>query len=739
MKIDLTEAGVGGFSPAPSTQSHDPLGGLNPRAVPDALVTLGPWLEYVDLVLQGLLLWQQNNEEDRLNMAGLLLSPDALAETLARPTGLPYWLRQPGTVPWLERVQVPPVEGRLAEVVERFGLTPFETQVLVLGVLPLLDTRYDMLIAYLQGEGKVTWPGIDLALMLFSTNTAERMAHRLTLCSRSGALLREGLVSTIERNGRASGSSEAVYLRLDAAVFHFLCGEPAITLQTGLSEAARWDVPLNGVALCEGAWSACAKQLQQVCFSPLRGGATPLVLLLGGQGRAALMGQLAREAGRPMLVLALEQLPTETSAAWTVLRAVLRAVRLYAGVLILRGWTDGREEHRVLLDRLEPYLVHHGQPIVCLVSPDNAGSVWPGMARLSITLPPRGAKDERALLQEGLPPKGAAHDWDWDGLLRRTGVDPDGLAQTWQEAQGYRLLRDPAAPLTERDMQQALQIRGQQHFGQLAQRVRPRRTFDDLIAGADLTTHLREILAAIRQREGVLERGFDRKVGYGTGISALFYGESGTGKTMAAEVLAGELGLDLIRVDLSTVVNKYIGETEKNLSKIFDLAVADTGVLLFDEADALFGKRSEVKDAQDRHANIEVSYLLQRLEQYPGLVVLTTNNRAHLDAAFTRRLTFMTRFDTPDAVLRERMWRAIWPADIGVDDDVDWGHWAAMTELTGAGIRNVALLASWQASEHHRRVSHADIERAVRRELGKTGRIMLPVSGGKARVSHGNP
>ncbi|BEM90368.1 ATPase (plasmid) [Serratia marcescens] len=729
MKIDLTDTGVGRFLPTSSPQSHDP--DLNTRGVADALVTLGPWLEYVDLVLQGLLLWQQDHEEDRLNMAGLLLSPGELAENRIRPTGVPYWIRQPDTVPWLEGVQIPPVEGRLAEVVERFGLTSFETQVLVLCVLPLLDTRYEMLMAYLQGEDKVTWPGIDLALMLFSTSTAERMAHRQTLCSRSGALLHEGLVSTLERNGRPSGSCEAVYLRLDAAVFHFLCGEQANTLRIGLGDAARWDVPLKGGALRDGAWSACAKQLQQVCFSPLRAGEpTPVVLLLGGQGRTALMGQLAGEAGRPMLVLELGQLPTEIAAAWTVLRAVLRTVRLYAGVLLLHGWADRNEDHHLLLSRLEPYLVNHGQPIVCLVSPDNAGSLLPGMARLRITLPPRAAQDERGLLQ-GLAQDVTTHDWDWEGVLRRTRVDPDGLAQTWQEAQGYRQLRDPKAPLTQQDVQQALHVRGQQHFGPLAQRVHPRRTFVDLIVGADLEVHLREILVAIRQRERVLEHGFDRKVGYGTGISALFYGESGTGKTMAAEVLAGELGLDLIKVDLSTVVNKYIGETEKNLAKIFDLAVADTGVLLFDEADALFGKRSEVKNAQDRHANIEVSYLLQRLEQYPGLVVLTTNNRSHLDAAFTRRLTFITRFDIPDTLLRERMWRAIWPADIGVDDDVDWSHWAAATELTGAGIRNVALSASWQASEHRRTVTHEDITRAVRRELDKTGRIMLPVPGRK--------
>ena len=402
-------------------------------------------------------------------------------------------------------------------------------------------------------------------------------------------------------------------------------------------------------------------------------------------------------------------------------------MRLYAGVLLVQGWADGEAKHPEQLNALTSHVRHHGQPIVCLVTQEDAGKVWPGIPRLSIVLPPRATRDDERLLQAGMATETGAEDWDWTGLLRRTRIDPDEVTQTWQEMQGYRLLRDPEAPLAECDLQQALRIRGQQQFGELAERVHPHRTFDDLIVSPELTVALREILAAIRHREAVLERGFARKVGYGTGISTLFYGPPGTGKTMAAEVLAGELGLDLIRIDLSNVVNKYVGETEKNLSKIFDLAVADTAVLLFDEADALFGKRSEVKDAHDRHANIQVSYLLQRLEHYPGLVVLTTNNRGHLDDAFTRRLTFITRFEEPDVTLRERMWRSIWPSDIQVDDSVNWAQWAAATDLTGAGIRNVALLASWLAAEAQRSVTQADIERAVRLELSKMGRFMLPM------------
>ncbi|MBU3895410.1 ATP-binding protein [Serratia rubidaea] len=724
MSTDLTDIyeGVGAPPPARGQKAQAPTGSMTHE---EALADLGPWLEYVDLVVQGLLAWQQQHPEDRFHLAGMLLPPEALAAQRHQPCGQPYWSRQTSAAQWLDGLAPPPVRGRLADVVARFGLTPFEVQVLVLAALPLFDARYTAIFAWLQGDEQALWPGIELALRLFSATPAQRVANRLMLSSRPGALLRHELVCRTGRNGQGAIRSSAPYLRPDEAVYHFLSGEPADTLRIGSDAVAWWGHAPAGAPLSRGAWARCAYDIERLCFHP--GGArlpTDLLLLQGGPGSETLVAQLAGESGSPLLVLDLARLPTEVSESRALLRAALRAVRLYAGVLLLREWRAGAARHHEVLRALEPCLAEQAQPVICLVSAGEAAEVFTGLSRLHITLPPRTVQDDVRLLQDA----GPATDWDWDWaeMLGRARVDPDALGQLWQEAQGYRALRAPQGSLTQQDLQQALHLRGQQQFGGLAQRVSPRRTFDDLIVDANLQTYLREILAAIRQRETVLARGFSHKVGGATGISALFYGESGTGKSMAAEVLAAALGRDLIRVDLSTVVNKYVGETEKNLAKIFDLAVADTGVLLFDEADALFGKRSEVKDAHDRHANIEVSYLLQRLEHYPGLVVLTSNNRAHLDEAFTRRLTFIARFDAPDAALREQMWRDIWPSQVSVDADVDWAQWSTLTELTGAEIRNVALLASWLAAEENRAVSQADIVRAVRRELGKTGRIMPP-------------
>lgn len=714
MKSDWNEDAVHGSELTAESDVHN-----------DAIVSLGPWLEYVDLVLQALLNWQREHEEDYLDMETMLLLPQEDGGAVWSQSGsLPYWLQQAKQAPWLDGLQIPPPRGRLAAVVNRFGLTQFETQVLMLSALPLFNARYSTIIAYTQRDSAVMWPGVELLLTLFSTSHTDRIANRLTLFSKNSPLLRHQLVLASAGNGNHAAEK---FLRLNEDVFHFLCGEPAGTLDIGPEESVHWLRATTDTPLREGTWATCADQLDRLCFAA--DAPMPLLLLQGGHGREALVTQLAETASRPVLKLDLARLPDDESEARQLLYAAVRAVRLYAGVLLIDNWAAGTGRHAALLHALEPLLVGYGQPVIALVNEEGAGEVFPSLPRLQMTLPLRAMEDDVRLLSSYLSGMTDNAQWnaeqDWETLLRRTQIDPDALSLIWQEAQGHRLMRAPAAGMEMSDLRQVLHLRGQQQFNGLAQRIRPRRTFDDLIVSDKLAEQLREILAAINHRNTVLDQGFSHKVGYGTGISALFYGQSGTGKTMAAEVLAGALGVDLIRVDLSAVVNKYIGETEKNLSRIFDLAIKDTGVLLFDEADALFGKRSEAKDAKDRHANIEVSYLLQRLEQYPGLVVLTSNNRSHLDNAFSRRLTFITHFEAPDETLRERMWQAIWPAQIRVDDNLDWAQWAAATDLSGAGIRNVALLASWLAAEAGRPVGQSDIARAVLRELHKTGKFML--------------
>jgi SpoVK/Ycf46/Vps4 family AAA+-type ATPase len=235
---------------------------------------------------------------------------------------------------------------------------------------------------------------------------------------------------------------------------------------------------------------------------------------------------------------------------------------------------------------------------------------------------------------------------------------------------------------------------------------------------------LLELCAWTRHRERVHEAwGFRRRLGLSLGLTALFSGPSGTGKTLAAEVIAGDLGLDLYRIDLATVVSKYIGETEKNLSRVFEAAQDSGAMLLFDEADALFGKRSEVRDAHDRYANIEVSHLLQRMETYDGVAVLTTNRRRDIDEAFMRRLHFAVEFPLPDAEHRRRIWEAIWPADTPRDPAVDPEALARRFELPGGNIRNIALAAAFLAARDGQVVTMAHVLDATRREYRKLGTL----------------
>ncbi|QID17620.1 ATP-binding protein [Nitrogeniibacter mangrovi] len=252
----------------------------------------------------------------------------------------------------------------------------------------------------------------------------------------------------------------------------------------------------------------------------------------------------------------------------------------------------------------------------------------------------------------------------------------------------------------------------------LAQRIDARAGWSDLILPDAQRRTLEQIAVHARHRLRVHhDWGFADKGERGLGLATLFAGESGTGKTLAAEVLAHELGLALYRIDLSAVISKYIGETEKNLRKVFDAAEDIGAILLFDEADALFGKRSEVKDSHDRYANIEVSYLLQRMEAYRGVAILTTNHKAALDSAFSRRLRFVVNFPFPDAAQREAIWRGVFPAKTPVEG-LDFGKLARLN-VAGGHIRNIALAAAFMAAEAGTPVTMALLHRAARLEIAK--------------------
>lgn len=286
--------------------------------------------------------------------------------------------------------------------------------------------------------------------------------------------------------------------------------------------------------------------------------------------------------------------------------------------------------------------------------------------------------------------------------------------------------RDPEnTRVTLKDLYEACRLHSNQKLSLLARKITPKYTWENIVLPPDRLEQLREICNHMKYRGRVYDEwGFDEKLSLGKGLSVLFAGPSGTSKTMAADIIAGELGLELYKIDLSTVVSKYIGETEKNLSRIFAEAETSNSILFFDEADALFGKRSEVRDSHDRYANIEIGYLLQRMEEYEGVVILATNFRKNMDEAFVRRLHFTVEFPFPNESDRRRIWEGIWPQDTPRDSGLDLEFLAQRFQVTGGNIRNIALSAAFLAADDGGIVHMGHLMRATQREYQKMGKVI---------------
>jgi ATPase family associated with various cellular activities (AAA) len=331
---------------------------------------------------------------------------------------------------------------------------------------------------------------------------------------------------------------------------------------------------------------------------------------------------------------------------------------------------------------------------------------------------PNGA-EQADLWQHALGPSANG---DVDGHVRRL-VNQFDMGRSAIEAASAIALREAGGDRHEAAGQLWETCRGQSRarLDDLAQRIETDAGWDDLVLPEQAMHILREIVTQVRQRSRVYDDwGFAARSSRGLGISALFFGSSGTGKTLAAEIMAGELRLDLYRIDLSQVVSKYIGETEKNLRRVFDAAEEAGAVLLFDEADALFGKRSEIRDSHDRYANIEVSYLLQRMEAYRGLAILTTNMKQALDPAFTRRIRFVVQFPFPDEEQRAEIWRRIFPAETPTEHlDVDL---LSHLNVAGGNIRNIAMGAAFLAADEDTPVGMTHVLQAARAEYAKLER-----------------
>ncbi len=452
----------------------------------------------------------------------------------------------------------------------------------------------------------------------------------------------------------------------------------------------------------------------RVLVQRLSADAPSLTSVVGGRASEALATALyaVATAGRNGLVVAAEVLADGVPAARVAAESVLRNA-----VVVVTGDTAGIPAHR--WEAFATVVVLGSHPVLDDDAPHDVGS---------LEIRSSGARSVGSHLLDVLHSNGVeVSPSDRARLARWEHLDYDDigrLASTLSARMTGRRLAGESTQVTSGEVTSvSIGLLGH-GLARLATPLDTSADWTQLVLPGDLREQLAELIAQAAGRTQVLEdTGFGAQPGQPRGLTAVFAGPSGTGKTLAARLVAGELGLPLYSVDLSAVVSKYIGETERNLEAVFAAAEQTDAVLLFDEAEALFGKRSEVQDARDRYANLEVSFLLQRMERYDGVAILATNLLGHFDDAFARRLSFCLHFPYPDEALRAQIWRAVWPSRVNLAADVDLDAIADRHPLSGGHIRNIALAATHLSRSRGTDVDDACIRRGVEREYAKLGQL----------------
>lgn len=595
----------------------------------------------------------------------------------------------------------------LDHVAAAFGLDEFERLVLLICAGFEFDPDFGRLCAQAFENGPA-YPTFGLAAAVLPGGRAEAFLSgaplrywRLIELS-SGTSLTSCPVHLDERiMGHLLGSDE-----LDSRLAGIVHVAPPV--RTAFPSQARLGVEVS--IAWQRSWDDAAPQTIQVS-----GADADLV--------RSVSAHAAHRLGLALLVAEADTLPAEPRELDGLARLWWREAQLEPRLLVLDcrridyAETARSSAIRRLLDAIHmPVLVETGAP-----------QPLDSRRQVQFRVPALDAVEQRELWLDELEMDGEITESHLDRIVSQYRLPAAEIAAVAAEMKA-RAASGQATDLGD-SLWIACRVHARPRLGGLAQRIEPRARWDDLVLAPAQLAVLHLIALQVTKRYTVHDRwGFGQRTSRGLGLASLFVGPSGTGKTMAAEVVAGELGLDLYRIDLSQVVNKYIGETEKNLGRIFDAADAGAGILLFDEADALFGKRSEVRDSHDRYANIETGYLLQRMEDYRGLAILTTNMKEALDAAFMRRLRFMVEFPFPDASMRAEIWRRMFPPETPISD-LDFERLSQLN-ASGGSIRNIAINAAFLAAGDEESVSMQHILAAARLESVK---LQHPLTSGEIR------
>jgi AAA+ superfamily predicted ATPase len=661
---------------------------------------------------------------------GFYVSEEQVQRALHAPVAEPLMASRPAAPVLPEWDRIAADNPRWAWLRDRYDLTEAELDIVLIALGPDVDRRYEQLYAYLQDDVSARRPTVNLVLDLLTAAPAGRLGA-MQIFAADGPLVSHHLVSLRADRRADDPPLIARLVAVDEQITATLLGLRGLDHRLGAS--CRVVTPPSGTSgRVRGEQDRRLAGLESLLGSAW--GRTPVRLCFHGPpgtGRRRTALALSDRLGRPVLLVAGSLLAHEPVAAPDLLRLALRQAEL--------------DNALVYLEDADALLQMPGQPgpgILVAALAAHPGAVVLGTAQawrpspreplgvIGVPFSSPGASDRRRIWRREVSAAGAsAAPGDLAAVGDRFRLSARQIRDAALTAAGEAKLGRPprsssAIRLTRRDLFSVARSQSGHELTAFARRVRPVHGWDDLVVPEEAHRQLRELAARVEHRTLVMDEwGFGARLPGGRGVTALFAGPPGTGKTMAASVIAAELGLDLFAIDLSTVVNKYIGETEKNLSLVFGAAADSDAILLFDEADALFGKRSEVRDAHDRYANVEIAYLLQRMEEYDGLAILATNLRHHIDEAFIRRLGLIVDFPFPDTADRLRIWRSCLPRSLTLDDGVDFAA-LARHRLAGGNIRNAVLGAAYLAAEAGRPIGQAEFVAATRRELQKIGKLV---------------
>lgn len=611
-----------------------------------------------------------------------------------------------------------------------FGLSNLEKEALLLALLPEIDIKNERLFGYIQDDVTRKRPTVGLALDLLCPSFSGKVTAR-SIFSADAPLIKYNLISIFDDTPRKNATLLSMTLKSSERIYAYLLGSDEIdSTMLKATYKIKPEAKIEEMVLSE----AITGQLDKVVNKYSEDNTNLVFYFCGidGSGKLTLAEALCKQFNKNLLVTDMRLVLRMDCSLQNYMQMLLREAVLQESALYLDNlhvfYGDTTEiELAMLLGTLKD---HKGLIFLAGNESWKSGLQWYNKDVIFIDFP-RPDFNQRKVFWKLFLTDGSISESLIDKITNKFQLNGGQIRNAVNRARGLAIWRNGGVIIDD-DLFEACRLESNQKLVQLARKIELRYIWDDIVLPEDQLDQLKSICDYVTYHYIVFEKwGFKNKLSLGKGLNILFAGPSGTGKTMAAEIIANELMIDLYKIDLAVIVSKYIGETEKNLNQIFKEAEDSNSILFFDEADALFGKRSEVRDSHDRYANIEIAYLLQKMEEYQGIVILATNLQNNLDEAFARRMHFSIEFPFPEENDRLQIWEKAFPVVAPLSDDIDLSFMARQFRITGGNIKNIVLSAAFQAASEGRKLSMNNLIKATKYEYQKLYKLCNETDFGK--------